>query len=206
MRDASAVLLTVCRAAHLARTRVVARALAAALGRLKGVRAKQRGAGAAGAGPGARAGPAGGGAGPGGGGEAMTEDAHAVGGARVLAEQLAALLATAFAHVEGLSPSEVAALPPLGVGLGGGVAPPTHGLDPRLLCFEFSMGLILRPQQVQRTLTLPLPLTLTLTLTLTLPLTLPPTPTPSPNQEAEGLLQLAAQNRAVHTLQADSTP
>ena len=102
----------------------------------------------------------------------MTEDAHAVGGARVLAEQLAALLATAFAHVEGLSPSEVAALPPLGVGLGGGVAPPTHGLDPRLLCFEFSMGLILRPQQVQRTLTLTLTRTLTLTLTLILTLTL----------------------------------
>jgi len=159
MRDASAVLLTVCRAAHLARTRAVARALAAALGRLKGVRAKQRGAGAAGAGPG-------------GGGEAMAEDAHAAGGARVLAEQLAALLATAFAHVEGLSPSEVGALPALGVGLGGGVAPPTHGLDPRLLCFEFSMGLILRPQQVQRTRTRTRARTLARTLTRTLTLTL----------------------------------
>ena len=80
----------------------------------------------------------------------------------------AALLATAFAHVEGLSPSEVAALPALGVGLGGGAAPPTHGLDPRLLCFEFSMGIILRPQQVQQLLTLTVTPTRTRTRTLAL--------------------------------------
>ena len=127
MRDATAVLLTVCRAAHLARARGVARALAAALSRLKAVRAKQMGPNA---------------------GDAMA-DAHTAGGARVLAEQLASLLATGFAHVEPLGPSEAAALPALGVGLGGGAAPPTHCLDPRLLCFEFSMGLVLRPQQVQ---------------------------------------------------------
>jgi hypothetical protein len=73
MRDATAVLLTVCRAAHLARARGVARALAAALGRLKSMRAEQTR--------------------PAGGGDAVA-DAHAAGGARVLAEQLASLLAT----------------------------------------------------------------------------------------------------------------
>ena len=82
MRDATAVLLTVCRAAHLARARGVARGLAAALGRLKAIRAKQMAPS---------------------GGDAVA-DAHAAGGARVLAEQLASLLATGFAHVEPLEP------------------------------------------------------------------------------------------------------
>ena len=83
MRDATAVLLTVCRAAHLARARGVARGLAAALGRLKAIRAAKQMAPS--------------------GGDALA-DAHAAGGARVLAEQLASLLATGFAHVEPLEP------------------------------------------------------------------------------------------------------
>ena len=71
---------------------------------------------------------------------------HAAAEAHALADQLAGLLSTRRAHVRSMGSMGVA--PPAGAALtmaaGGGGAQ----LDPRILVFEFTMGVVLRPQQV----------------------------------------------------------